>query len=162
MRKLLTSKHLLPFQTRAQPSGWLALFVLTLSAAFHRAQAATPQTAPPQLKNLLTQIDAQQTSTMLSSDAVYGENFSHADGLSRQNMEKALTQLWQRYPAKVPDTTAILETQGMRSSPRRLLVLPALSLETAGIRFSGQPLSHGSAMKMKKLSGRRFYRSIAN
>jgi len=27
----------------------------------------------------------------------YGENFSHSDGLSRQSMEKALTQLW-RYP----------------------------------------------------------------
>lgn len=101
MRKLLTYKHLLPFQTRAQPSSWLAVFILTLSltAFCHRAQAATPQTAPSQLKNLLTQIDA--TANQHNVKAVmqfYGENFSHADGLSRQSMEKALTQLWQRYP----------------------------------------------------------------
>ena len=28
----------------------------------------------------------------------YGENFSHSDGLTRQSMQKALTELWQRYP----------------------------------------------------------------
>jgi len=99
MRKLLTCKHLLPFQTRAQPSSWLALFVLTLSltAVWNRAQAATPQTAPPQLKNLLTQIDAAANQHDVKAVMqFYGENFSHSDGLSRQ--EKALTQLWQRYP----------------------------------------------------------------
>jgi ketosteroid isomerase-like protein len=101
MRKLLTCKHLLPFQTRAQPSSWLALFVLTLSltAVWNRAQAATPQTAPPQLKNLLTQIDAAANQHDVKAVMqFYGENFSHSDGLSRQSMEKALTQLWQRYP----------------------------------------------------------------
>jgi len=59
MRKLLTSKHLLPFQTRAQPSGWLALFVLTLSlTAFVTALRQQLPNCAPQLKNLLTQIDA--------------------------------------------------------------------------------------------------------
>jgi hypothetical protein len=28
----------------------------------------------------------------------YSPNFTHSDGLTRQNMENALTQLWQRYP----------------------------------------------------------------
>ena len=101
MRKLLTNIHLLPFQTRALPSSMLALFVLTLSltAFWNRAQAATPQTAPPQLKNLLTQIDAAANQHNVKAVMqFYGENFTHADGLSRQSMEKALTQLWQRYP----------------------------------------------------------------
>lgn len=101
MRKLLTNIHLLPFQTRAFPSSMLALFVLTLSltAFWNRAAAATPQTAPPQLKNLLTQIDAAANQHNVKAVMqFYDENFSHADGLSRQSMEKALTQLWQRYP----------------------------------------------------------------
>ena len=101
MRKLLTHKHLLPFQTRVLPSTGLALFVLTLSltAFWNRAVAATPQTAPPQLQNLLTQIDAAANQHNVKAVMqFYGENFSHADGLSRQSMEKALTQLWQRYP----------------------------------------------------------------
>ena len=79
----------------------LALFVLTLSltAFWNRAVAATPQTAPPQLKNLLTQIDAAANQHNVKAVMqFYGDNFSHADGLSRQSMEKALTQLWQRYP----------------------------------------------------------------
>jgi len=107
MRKLLTSKHLLPFQTRAQPAAGPfrpdALFSLLSPRS-----AATPK-LPPQLKRP-GKLMPQQTSTMLSGDAVYGENFSHADGLSRQNMERALTQLWQRYP-QLKYQTAILETR---------------------------------------------------
>ncbi len=97
-----TFKHLLPFQNRVRPtSNWLALFLLTLSltTVWNRAQAAPPQTAPPQLKNLLTQIDAAANQRDVKAVMqFYGENFSHSDGLSRQSMQKALTQLWQRYP----------------------------------------------------------------
>jgi ketosteroid isomerase-like protein len=100
MRNLLTFKHLLPFKTRVR-SSWLALFVLTLSLStfWNRVQAETPQTAPPQLKNLLTQIDAAANQHDIKAVMqFYGENFSHSDGLTRQSMQKALTELWQRYP----------------------------------------------------------------
>ena len=95
MRNLFTFRH------RFQSISWLALFVLTLSFTGQciRAQAETPQTAPPQLKNLLTQIDtAANKHDIKAVMQFYGTNFSHSDGLTRQNMEKALTQLWQRYP----------------------------------------------------------------
>jgi len=39
----------------------------------------------------------------------------------------------------------------MRLWQKRLL-LPAFSLETAGISFSGQPLGHGSAMKNERIA----------
>lgn len=106
MRNLLTFRHcfsgLFPSKTWFQPSKSLALFLLTLSltAVWNRAQAQTPATAPPpELKNLLAQIDA--TANQQDVKAVmqfYGENFSHSDGLTRQSMEQALTQLWQLYP----------------------------------------------------------------
>jgi len=79
---------------------------------------------------------------MLRQMQFYGENFSHSDGLSRQSMEKALT-LAALSKSEVPDTTAILESEG-NLWQKRLPILPAFSLETAGISFSGQPLGHGS------------------
>ena len=105
MRNFLTFRHFLSGlffrKTRFQRSSLLALFLLTLSLAIgsNRAQAETPATAPPQLKNLLAQIDA--AANQHNVEAVmqfYGENLSHSDGLTHQSMEKALTELWQRYP----------------------------------------------------------------
>lgn len=63
------------------------------------AQAATPQTAPPALRQMLTQIDtAANQHDVRSVMQFYGANFTHSDGLTRPTMEKTLTQLWQRYP----------------------------------------------------------------
>lgn len=55
--------------------------------------------APPQLTNLLSQIDA--AANQRNIDTVmqfYSPNFTHSDGLTRQNIAQALTELWQRYP----------------------------------------------------------------
>jgi len=99
MRNLLT--FLLPSQNRFRSSNWLAIFLLTLSltSGWSRAQAETAQTAPPQLKNLLAQIDAAANRHDVNAVVqFYSQNFTNSDGLTRQTMEKALTQLWQRYP----------------------------------------------------------------
>lgn len=62
-------------------------------------QASTPQTAPPELKNLLTQIDtAASQGNVKGVIEFYSPNFTNGDGLNRQTFEKALVQLWQRYP----------------------------------------------------------------
>lgn len=72
---------------------------LGLSAGGNLAFAASPDTAPPELKNALTQIDAAANRRNVQAVMqFYSPNFTHSDGLNRQNMEKALTQLWQRYP----------------------------------------------------------------
>lgn len=98
-------RNLIPFKfcrkTQLQPTSWLALFLLTLSltAGWDRAQAQTPQNAPAQLTNLLTQIDtAANQHNLRAVMQFYSSNFTHSDGLTRQGMEQALTQLWQRYP----------------------------------------------------------------
>lgn len=63
-----------------------------------RAQA--PATAPAELTKLLTEIDAAANRRDVKAVmAFYGQNFTHSDGLNSQNMEKALTQLWQRHPS---------------------------------------------------------------
>lgn len=92
--------HPIRYKTQFQPT-WLALFLLTLSLTigWNRAQAQTPQNAPPQLTNILTQIDAAANQRDVKAVMqFYSPNFTHSDGLTRQNMEQALTQLWQRYP----------------------------------------------------------------
>ncbi|NMG08890.1 nuclear transport factor 2 family protein [Brasilonema sp. UFV-L1] len=58
-----------------------------------------PQNTPAELKNLLTQIDAAASQRNIKAVMqFYSPNFTHSDGLTHQNMEKALTALWQRYP----------------------------------------------------------------
>ncbi len=92
----LTFKHCFGRST----SKWCAfLLTLSLTTVWNRATAAPPQTAPPQLKNLLTQVDAAANQHNVKAVMqFYSAQFTHTDGLTRQNMENALTQLWQRYP----------------------------------------------------------------
>jgi len=103
-------------QQRFPANIWLILFLLTfgLSSSWQRAQANTPQqlaptgelaqrstspNAPPELKNLLTQIDAAASKGDVKGVMqFYSPNFVHGDGLNYQALEKALTSLWQRYP----------------------------------------------------------------
>jgi hypothetical protein len=65
-----------------------------------QVQAQTPATAPAELIKLLSEIDAAANRRDVKAVlAFYGQNFSHSDGLNSQSLEKALTQLWQRYPS---------------------------------------------------------------
>lgn len=119
MRNILTfllfSRH-----NRFQPKLWLTLFLLAFSftALGTRTVAQTPidslrqrlslptrtestpsVNAPPQLTNLLTQVDAAANQRNIEAVLqLYSPNFTHSDGLTRQNLSQALTELWQRYP----------------------------------------------------------------
>lgn len=64
-----------------------------------KVQAESPDTAPPQLKETLAQIDA--AANQRDVEAVLGfyhADFQNSDGLTRATLEQALTQLWERYP----------------------------------------------------------------
>jgi hypothetical protein len=76
------------------------LLTIGLTAGWTKnAQAQSANTAPPQLKDTLTQIDAAANRRDVNSVMqFYAANFKHSDGLTRESMVKALTQLWQRYP----------------------------------------------------------------
>lgn len=94
------SQSLMSF-TKSFPVSWSVLFVLTVSLTMgwsRIVQAESPETAPPQLKDILTQIDAAANRRDVSGVMqFYGGNFKHSDGLTRASMEKAISQLWQRY-----------------------------------------------------------------
>lgn len=92
---------LLKRQRKFPASNWLILFLLTLGllSGWKCAQASTPDTAPPELKNLLTQIDtAASQGNVTKVMQFYSPNFTTGDGLTHANMQKALVGLWQRYP----------------------------------------------------------------
>lgn len=77
----------------------IAVVSLLLSAGGNPALAAPPDTAPPELKTALSQIDAAANRRDVAGVMqYYSANFTNTDGLNRQNMEKAIAQLWQRYP----------------------------------------------------------------
>jgi ketosteroid isomerase-like protein len=89
-------------KAKSRSLDWSVFFLLTVgvTAAWAGvAQAESPETAPPQLKDTLTQIDA--AANRRDAQAVmqfYGANFKNSDGLTRASMEQALSQLWKRYP----------------------------------------------------------------
>ncbi|MFB2880745.1 nuclear transport factor 2 family protein [Floridanema aerugineum] len=89
--------HPLNFRPTTLPVAFL--LTLGLSSGWATAKAASPDSAPPELKNTLAQIDAAANSRNVQAVMqFYGANFSNSDGLNRESMEKTLTQLWQRYP----------------------------------------------------------------
>lgn len=64
-----------------------------------KVHAASPETAPPQLKETLAQVDAAATRKDVQAIMqFYSDNFKNSDGLNRSALEKALTELWKRYP----------------------------------------------------------------
>jgi len=81
---------------------WSVFFILSvaLTAGWARnVQAESPETAPPQLKTILTQIDsAANRRDVKGVMQFYAGNFKNSDGLTPRSMEQALRQLWQRYP----------------------------------------------------------------
>ncbi|MEG4031793.1 MULTISPECIES: nuclear transport factor 2 family protein [unclassified Microcoleus] len=69
-------------------------------AATPQTIAQTPANAPAPLTKVLTEIDAAANRRDVKAVmAFYSPNFTHSDGLNSQSMEKALTQLWNRYPS---------------------------------------------------------------
>jgi len=92
----------LSINAKSLPLSWSVFFLLSvgLTAGWTLdAQAASPETAPPQLKDVLTQIDAAANRRDVKAIAqFYGANFKNSDGLTRGAMEQALTKFWERYP----------------------------------------------------------------
>jgi hypothetical protein len=121
MTKIITL--LLKRHCKFPTSIWLILSILTVSIAstWQSTQASTPrnlqsagkiaQNAPPELTNLLAQIDAAASlGDVKKVIEFYSPNFVHGDGLNRQTLEKALIDLWKRYP-KLRYTTKLQSWQ---------------------------------------------------
>ncbi len=108
-------------KSRVTSSRWAILFILTLglSTGWKAAEANVPQNtssqlklrtlltqsraqtqnAPPQLRTLLTQIDAAANRRNIKGVMnFYSPRFVHGDGLTRSSMEQAVTSLWKNYP----------------------------------------------------------------
>ncbi len=105
MRNPLTLLPRLSQQTRRQTNTRLMPpllgFAIWCAGMFGAgaAIAATPDTAPPELKNLLSEIDAAANARDLEGVMqFYSKNLSHADGLTHDSLKRALSDLWQRYP----------------------------------------------------------------
>lgn len=62
-------------------------------------KAETPKDTPPELKNIISKIDeAANRKDIQGIMQILSPNFTNSDGLDRQNLEKGLSQFWQRYP----------------------------------------------------------------
>ena len=82
-------------------AGSLSLLLsLCLSPGWADAvRAKTPETAPAELKQVLSQIEAAANRHNIEGIMqFYGSDFTSSSGLGRSELSKALTQLWERYP----------------------------------------------------------------
>lgn len=80
---------------------WSIAFVAGCGLAIASAipgWAESPETAPPELKSAIAQLDAAANQENLKQVmAVYSPQFKNSDGLTYKSLEQALSQLWKRY-----------------------------------------------------------------
>jgi hypothetical protein len=83
-------------------------FAILLGAAGQPAEALSPDTAPPTLTQDLQALDTAASQENLQGVLqYYSPNFLHADGLTKSDLEKALTDFWNRY-SNLTYTTQLL------------------------------------------------------
>ena len=86
------------FQFISRWSTSLALSLCLTTSLGTIAKAQTPETIPPQLNQVLTQIDAAANRQDVSAvENLYGDNFVNSDNLNRTAMLAGLRQFWGRY-----------------------------------------------------------------
>lgn len=62
------------------------------------ARAATAETAPPDLLNIITALDTAANSRDINAVMqLYAPQFQHSDGLNKDKLRESLQELWQRY-----------------------------------------------------------------
>ncbi|MEP0918995.1 nuclear transport factor 2 family protein [Leptolyngbya sp. DQ-M1] len=77
----------------------LGLAIASGSVGSDRSIASTPATAPQELRQALTQLDAAANRRNVQEVLqFYSPNFTHSDGLNRRSLEQSLAQLWKQYP----------------------------------------------------------------
>lgn len=85
-----------------KPLGWSLSFLLSLSLTTNLGtivRAESPETAPPELKTLLGEIDAAANQKELEKVMqLYSADFTNSDGLNSTTLGQALKKMWQRYP----------------------------------------------------------------
>jgi hypothetical protein len=167
-------------KSRVNSSRWAILFILTLglSTGWKSAEANAPkntssqlrilltqnrtQNAPPQVRTLLTQIDAAANRRNVKGVInFYSPNFVHGDGLNRSSMEQALTSLWKRYPRLTYNTKLqSWKTQGdsiIADTVTNIVGLPSASNNNLGMNAtitSRQRIVNGKIIRQDILSER--------
>lgn len=83
-----SARAVLPTENLVQPTPKIPAFTL----------AQSPQTAPPELQQLIREIDIAANGQDLQAVLqFYSPNFTNSDGLNYQELEKVLNQFWQTY-----------------------------------------------------------------
>jgi hypothetical protein len=98
-----------PVRTFAGKLLWVSSLVLSFNiATANRVSANTPETAPAELKEAISQIEAAANRRNIKEVlAFYSPDFSNSDGMKLSSLEQSLTQLWQDY-SSIKYTTQIL------------------------------------------------------
>ncbi|MDY7016414.1 MAG: nuclear transport factor 2 family protein, partial [Cyanobacteriota bacterium] len=95
-------KILQQLRLRTSPLRWAFAFGLSAGLAMGwscAVRAAEPETAPPELKEVLSQVEAAANLQNLEGVlSYYSPTFTNSDNLDRSEFSEGLAQLWKRYP----------------------------------------------------------------
>ena len=116
--------------------------------------------APPQVRTLLTQIDAAANRRNIKGVMnFYSPRFVHGDGLNRSSMEQAVTSLWKRYPNLTYNTKLeSWKTQGnsiIADTVTNIVGLPSANKDRLGMNStikSRQRIVNGKIIRQDILS----------
>ena len=77
----------------------LGLMLWSSGAGFiNRANAETPETAPANVKTLLSEVDAAANRQDIKAVMqFYGQNFTNSDGVTYPRLQEVLTKFWETY-----------------------------------------------------------------
>ena len=94
MRSFATVKYF------SAPLNWFAVLLgLGLTAFGSSVRAESPETAPQELTQVISEIEAAANNQDVEAVMqFYSPEFSNSDGLSATSVSQALTKLWERYP----------------------------------------------------------------
>lgn len=141
--------HSVNTQAKSRCLNWSAFVLLTLGLAAgwtQNVRAASPETAPPQLKETLAQIDAAANRRDIQSVMqFYNANFKNSDGLTRTSMEQALAKLWEQYP-QLTYRTELKDWQTQGNS----IVAETVTYITGNQQANGTPMKLESTLRSRQ------------
>jgi hypothetical protein len=87
------------FSPWLRSSAIASTLLCALGFGLRPAQANSPQTAPQQLQEIISQIDAAANRRDLATVMqFYSQQLTHSDGLTHEMLQRAIAKTWERYP----------------------------------------------------------------
>lgn len=148
----------LSFPIFLKPVNWSIAFLFSLGITVNlvsNLKAEEANTAPAQLKTLISQIDTVGNQHDIEQiKKFYSPNFTNNDGLDYKTLEKNLTSLWKKYP----DLKYTTELLSWEKDGQNLVALTQTKIEGTGKFQDTQAALNGTIKSRQTFQGDKLLR----